>query len=82
MKQYGVSKEEAHMELNKLVEKLWKDMNEDMLRPLKATIPVLLTILNKVRVMDLLYKDEDTYTNSKTVMKELLTSLLVDPVPI
>ncbi|CAN1161120.1 Probable terpene synthase 3 [Linum perenne] len=49
MKQYGVSKEEAHMELNKLVEKLWKDMNEDMLRPLKATIPVLLTILNKVR---------------------------------
>ncbi|CAN1220387.1 Probable terpene synthase 3 [Linum perenne] len=82
MKQHGVSKEEAHMELNKLVEKLWKDMNEDMLRPLKAPMPVLLTILNKVRVMDLLYKDEDTYTNSKTVMKELLTSLLVDPVPI
>ncbi|CAN1222135.1 Probable terpene synthase 3 [Linum grandiflorum] len=85
MKQHGASKEEAHSELNKLVEKLWKDMNEDMLSqpPLKeAPMPALLTVLNKVRVMDLLYKDEDTYTNSKTVMKELLTSLLVDPVPI
>ncbi|CAN0896953.1 Probable terpene synthase 3 [Linum grandiflorum] len=85
MKQHGASKEEAHSELNKLVEKLWKDMNEDMLvqPPLKeAPMPALLTVLNKVRVMDLLYKDEDTYTNSKTVMKELLTSLLVDPVPI
>ncbi|CAN1222133.1 Probable terpene synthase 3 [Linum grandiflorum] len=78
MKQHGASKEEAHSELNKLVEKLWKDMNEDM----EAPMPALLTVLNKVRVMDLLYKDEDTYTNSKTVMKELLTSLLVDPVPI
>ncbi|CAI0378666.1 unnamed protein product [Linum tenue] len=82
IKQYGVSKEEAHAKLNKLVEKLWKDMNEELLLPLEAPMLILKTILNKVRVMDLLYKDEDTYTNSKTVMKELLTYILVDPVPL
>ncbi|CAL1353838.1 unnamed protein product [Linum trigynum] len=82
IKQYGVSKEKAHSELNKLVEKLWRDMNEELLRPLLAPMPALKTILNKVRVMDLLYKDEDTYTDSKTVMKELLTYILVDPVPL
>ncbi|CAI0378675.1 unnamed protein product [Linum tenue] len=80
IKQYGVSKDEAHLELNKLVEKLWKDMNEELLQPLEAPMPILKTIFNMVRVMDLLYKDKDTYTDSKTVMKELLTYILVDPV--
>ncbi|CAI0378694.1 unnamed protein product [Linum tenue] len=81
IKQYDVSKEEAHAELNKLVEKLWRDINEELLRPLEAPMPALKTILNKVRVMDLLYKDEDTYMDSKTIMKELLTYILVHPVP-
>ncbi|CAI0455556.1 unnamed protein product [Linum tenue] len=82
MKQYGVSKQEAYVGLNNLVEKLWKDMNEDLMLPLKAPLPILMTIVNMVRVMDLLYKDEDTYTHAKTFMKELLTNILVDPVPI
>ncbi|CAI0455573.1 unnamed protein product [Linum tenue] len=82
MKQYGVSKQEAHVGLNNLVEILWKDVNEDILQPLKAPLPVLTAIINLVRVMDLLYKDEDTYTNAKTFMKEVITSTLVEPVSI
>ncbi|CAL1357929.1 unnamed protein product [Linum trigynum] len=82
MKQYCVSKQEAYVGLNNLVEKMWKDMNEDLMLPLKAPLPILMTIVNMVRVMDLLYKDEDTYTHAKTFMKELLTNILVDPVPI
>ncbi|CAL1391957.1 unnamed protein product [Linum trigynum] len=82
MKQHGVSKQEAYVELNNLVEILWKDVNEDLLRPLKVSLPILTAIVNLVRVMDLLYKDEDTYTNAKTFMKEVITGTLVEPVPI
>ncbi|CAL1357934.1 unnamed protein product [Linum trigynum] len=37
MKQYGVSKQEAHEGLNNLVEILWKYVNEDMLRPFEGS---------------------------------------------
>jgi hypothetical protein len=39
-------------------------------------------ILNHERVIDVIYKDGDGYTNAGVVLKDFVASLLVDPVPI
>ncbi|CAN0912752.1 Probable terpene synthase 3 [Linum grandiflorum] len=62
------------------MKKLWKDMMEDLLEK-KVPMHALLIILNMVRMKDLLYKDEGTYTHAETGMKELVASILVDPAP-
>ncbi|KAJ9145893.1 hypothetical protein P3X46_028221 [Hevea brasiliensis] len=83
MKQHGVSQQEAYDELYKIVINLWKDLNEELLKE-TADIPkpILMCILNIVRVMDVVYKDEDSYTNSKTSLKDILATFLVNPVAV
>ena len=44
------------------------------------TIPT--RVLNLARVIDVLYKNEYDYTHSGTVLKDFITSMLIDPVPI
>ncbi|KAG2677979.1 hypothetical protein I3760_12G121600 [Carya illinoinensis] len=66
MKQHGVSKQE--------------DMNEELLKPTPVPMPLLVWVLNFLRVIDLLYKEEDVYTHLGRVLIEGVTSLLVDPV--
>ncbi|KAK3040259.1 hypothetical protein RJ639_028174, partial [Escallonia herrerae] len=82
MKQHGASKEESYAELQKQVTNAWKDINQECLRPTAVPMPLLTRVVNLARVINLLYKDEDGYLNSKTFVKELITSVLVDPVPI
>ncbi|KAJ4840101.1 hypothetical protein Tsubulata_024911 [Turnera subulata] len=86
MKEYGVSKEEAHIELQKFVERDWKIMNEELVRETSAAIipkKILRTLLNYLRIMEALYKDGfDAFTNAKTVTKEVLTALLVTSIPV
>jgi (-)-germacrene D synthase len=38
-------------------------------------------MLNLARVIDVVYKDEDGYTNAGTALKDLVSALLIDPVP-
>ena len=45
-------------------------------------VPFLTRVVNLVRVMDLLYKDEDAYTHLGGVMVEGITIMLVDPVSV
>ncbi|KAJ4849618.1 hypothetical protein Tsubulata_044564, partial [Turnera subulata] len=86
MKEYGVSKEEAHIELQKFVERDWKIMNEELVRETSSAIipkKILRTLLNYLRIMEALYRDGfDAFTNAKTVTKEVLTTLLVTPIPV
>jgi (-)-germacrene D synthase len=82
MKLHGVSKQEVHEEFRKQVVNAWKDINKECVRPTEVPVPLLMRVLNLARVMDLLYKDEDAYTQLGEVMIEGVTSLLVDPVPI
>ena len=42
-------------------------------------MPLLTRVLNFARVVDLLYTDEDHYTHVADVMKDLIASLLTDP---
>lgn len=80
MKEFDVSKEEAKQELWKLVKSAWKDINREWLNENSIPLAILERILNLARVIDLLYREEDGYTNSRTNSKELITILLVDPI--
>lgn len=79
MKQYGVSAEEEVYELfRKEVSDAWKDINQGFLKPTAVPIPVLVRVLNFTRAIDVIYKEDDGYTNSH-MLKDYISSLLVNP---
>ncbi|KAG6714134.1 hypothetical protein I3842_05G188000 [Carya illinoinensis] len=81
MKQHGVSKHEAEEEFKKQIDDAWKDINSEFLKPTQVSKHFLDRVLNLARVMDVVYKDDDAYTNVTQVIVDGITSLLVDPVP-
>ncbi|XP_050373559.1 (-)-germacrene D synthase-like [Argentina anserina] len=85
MNQYGVTEEEAKIELTKKVSDSWKDLNQEWLDlHSNATIPrpLLLIILNLARSSELLYKHEDVFTHPKSLLKGFVDSLFIEPVPV
>ncbi|XP_058219951.1 (-)-germacrene D synthase-like isoform X2 [Rhododendron vialii] len=82
MKQYGATEEEAVAEFQKQVTSAWKDNNSECLRPTAVPMPVLLRVFNVARTFHIVYKDADSYTHSGAKFKEIVTSVLVDSVPI
>ncbi|XP_019157086.1 PREDICTED: (-)-germacrene D synthase-like [Ipomoea nil] len=80
MKEYGKSKEETTLELLERVTNAWKDINQQCLKPTIFPMPILIRILNFSRVIDLLYNDGDSYTHSKTKLKDFITSTLINPI--
>ncbi|XVE80200.1 hypothetical protein DITRI_Ditri14bG0120600 [Diplodiscus trichospermus] len=82
MKQHGATRQEAVDEFYKQVSEAWKDMNEECLRPTSVPMPLLMRILNLARVIDVVYKDGDGYTFSEILLKDFVTSLLIDPMPL
>jgi len=82
MKQYKVTEEEAKVELRKQVADAWKDINKGLCCPAIVPKPLLVRILNFVRAMHVMYKDEiDIYIHAGTKLKEYVTSLYVNPLP-
>ncbi|XP_014493436.1 (-)-germacrene D synthase-like [Vigna radiata var. radiata] len=81
MMQYNSSRENAIKELHKLVESAWKDINEECLNPTQIPMKFLMRVLNLARMMDVLYKEHDNYTNSEGVMKDYINAVLVNKVP-
>ncbi|KAJ0035052.1 hypothetical protein Pint_26526 [Pistacia integerrima] len=79
MKQHGTSEEEVVKLFGEQVANAWKDINEEFIKPTAVPMPLLERVLNLARVMDLLYKEADSYTNSH-LMKDHVASLLKDPV--
>ncbi|WKA12819.1 hypothetical protein VitviT2T_030173 [Vitis vinifera] len=82
MKQHGVSEQQTLDELHNQVRDAWKDMNQECLSPTAVPMPIIMRVLNLARFIDVVYKDEDGYTHSETVLKDLIASLLIHPVPI
>lgn len=82
MKQHSVTKEEAFAEFNRRISNAWKDMNQECLGPTAVPMALLERVLNLARVINLVYKDEDGYTHAKTRVKNFVTSLLIESVPI
>ncbi|KAL5804323.1 hypothetical protein ACOSQ3_031123 [Xanthoceras sorbifolium] len=84
MKQHaGVSEEEVIKMFRKEIFNAWKDINQEFLKPTAAAapMPILTRILNLSRVMDVMHKDDDGYTNSH-VTKHYIDSLLLNPFPL
>uniref|UniRef100_A0A7N2M9K7 Uncharacterized protein n=1 Tax=Quercus lobata TaxID=97700 RepID=A0A7N2M9K7_QUELO len=81
MAQNGGTEEEAINEFCKQVTGAWKDINKECLYPTTVAMPILMRILNLARVIDVVYKDEDGYTHAGVVLKDFVTSMLIDPVP-
>ena len=85
MKQYDVSEEVVCNKFRKEIENAWKDINKEFLRPTAVPKPLLNRVLNLSRAMDAFHKGEDGYTfvdgytHVGKVMKDNVTSLLIDP---
>lgn len=79
MKQHGVSEEEAVKVFREKVGNAWKDINEELMRPSVVPMPLLERVLNLARLMDVLYQNNDSYTNPH-LMKDHVAALLKDPV--
>ncbi|XP_049347858.1 (-)-germacrene D synthase-like [Solanum verrucosum] len=75
MTQNGTSKEEVILELQKLVNDAWEDVNKQCLSPTDVLVLILVRVLNLVRVIDLLYKDGDTKDQVLGVSKQFQTSV-------
>ncbi|KAI5656684.1 hypothetical protein M9H77_25477 [Catharanthus roseus] len=82
VKQNGTSKQEAYAEFQKIITNAWKNINKECLEPTAIPKPLLERVVNLARVIHLLYKDEDNFTNSKTKIKNLIILLLVYPTKI
>ena len=82
MAQFGATEEEAINEFRKQVIDAWKDINKECIYPTIVPMPVLTRILNLSRVMDVVYKDQDGYTNAGIVLKDFIRSMLIDPIPL
>ncbi|KAL3577245.1 hypothetical protein D5086_022528 [Populus alba] len=72
MNQHEVAEEQASDELRRQVVEAWKDINEELLIIPKdhVPIPLLTRVLNLARVMDVMYKDGDGYTNANGKAEE------------
>ncbi|XP_031383637.1 (-)-germacrene D synthase-like [Punica granatum] len=82
MKHHGATEQETEEKLWKMIDDGWKDINEECLHPTPVPMPLLTRIVNFTCVIEVLYKDKDRYTNSQTDLKDYVTALLVDPIPL
>lgn len=81
MEQYKASEEEAIVEFEKQIGHAWKDINAEMLQPTAVAMPLLVRVANLARVINVVYKNNDNYTHSRTKLKDFVTSTLLEAVP-
>ncbi|CAL5374479.1 unnamed protein product [Camellia sinensis] len=83
MREHGVSEEEACGKIREMVDIAWKDINEELQNPNRLLhLPLLLPTLNLSRMMEVIYGHGDGYTNSKGQTKDIIISLLVNPITV
>ncbi|CAA0841569.1 Unknown protein [Striga hermonthica] len=80
MKQNDASEAETFADFREQVKKAWKDMNEECFQTTTTPLRIMMNVVNLARVINLLYVDEDGYTNSKTETKYFINYVLVEPV--
>ncbi|KAJ6837869.1 (-)-germacrene D synthase-like [Iris pallida] len=80
MRDEGITEQEALAKLNKMVENAWKDINKECLNPFPSRKHLNMLALNYTRMMEVIYKHEDSYTNPEGQMKENIALLLVRPI--
>ncbi|KAF7822739.1 putative terpene synthase 2 [Senna tora] len=78
MNQHGISEADAYKCVKKDMENAWKDINEECLKVDGVPKAVLECIVNFSRMMEVVYKSADKYTNAE-LLKDHIAALLVDP---
>ncbi|KAK9209507.1 hypothetical protein WN944_001874 [Citrus x changshan-huyou] len=58
------------------IENAWKDINEEFMRPTVVPMPLLERVLNFACLMDVLYKNVDSHTNSTSPSNSVCSLLL------
>ncbi|KAB1224296.1 (-)-germacrene D synthase [Morella rubra] len=81
MTQHCATEEEAINAFRRQVTDGWMIINKECLHPTAIPMPLITRILNLTRVLHIVYKDRDGYTDSVTGLKDYVASLLVNPVP-
>lgn len=83
MKQYNVSRREAIEAFRAKIGDAWKDINEGCMRPtMGVPLQVVRATLNYQRIMDLAYRDSDGYTKPNIYFQQLITKVLIQPIPL
>lgn len=82
MKEHDTDAKVACEKLREIVEKAWKDLNKERLNPTPVARPIIETILNLSISMEDIYRYTDEYTHSDNKMKDNISLVLVEPIPI
>ncbi|CAN7136194.1 hypothetical protein BRARA_D00967 [Brassica rapa] len=80
IKQHGVTKEEAIKVFDKMIKYINKIVNEECLKTTHISRRVLNQIINYGRSLDVLYTSDDVFNHREGMLKEYITTLLVDPI--
>ncbi|XVF70539.1 hypothetical protein PTKIN_Ptkin11bG0169600 [Pterospermum kingtungense] len=81
--EYGVSKKEAIDVFKERIKDGWKDLNEGVMeRPMPVARQILMAAFNIARVSKVLYRDDDGYTKPEISLKNYITKVLIDPIPL
>jgi len=80
--QYGVSEKEAFRELYKMVAKLDKIINEELLKKSDVPRQVLKTTINLSRMMNVTYNENEGYTIPEIKTYEYINALFVDEISV
>ncbi|KAL3329417.1 hypothetical protein AABB24_036485, partial [Solanum stoloniferum] len=80
MKERGVSKQEAYIEVQKIMSNAWKDINTELFCPSQVPMFALEQAINPTR-LTLSFQVND-FINTKGGFKDRVFSLLVDPIKI
>ncbi|KAG6737399.1 hypothetical protein POTOM_058917 [Populus tomentosa] len=81
MKQNDVSEKKAIEEIQKMDVNVWKDINEDCMRPTNAPMLLLQHFVNLVRVTDVVYANGEAYT-IPLGLKDYVALLYIEQVPL
>ncbi|KAG6512649.1 hypothetical protein ZIOFF_030774 [Zingiber officinale] len=78
MKEHDTNVNVACKNLREIVEKAWKDLNNESLNRTKVPRLMIERIVNLSKANEEIYKHNDTYTNSDTTMKDNISLVLVE----
>lgn len=81
MEEHGVSRLEACQKIREMVTSAWKDINKFCLKPIPFPLSLLLRVVNLTRVIEVIYLHGDGYSNSLGETKEMISAMLVNPIP-
>nr|GEW32147.1 10-epi-junenol synthase [Tanacetum cinerariifolium] len=81
MNSFGVPETVAVDELKKMLQDLWKDINEGCLKPTEVSTEILAPVVNLARMTDVVYRYNDRFTFPEKTIEEYITLLIIDPIP-